>query len=213
VIAQLKEKGKVTRGWIGVQSQGVTSDIAENLGLKEARGALVAAPQANGPAIKAGIEAGDVITAVNGTEVSDSREFARTISGLAPGSEVDPGAQRRGENRQCHARGTAESARGRNNSRYPGATWHEYSAVWPLSRAKGRQRRPCRNQCESDGLAAEYGFKTGDVILEMAGKKVASAAEVRNAIAAAEKSGKRTVLLRLKSGDNARYLTVPLRHG
>src|SRR5476651_1916429 len=61
VIAQLKDKGAVTRGWIGVQIQTVTRDIADSLGLKKAEGALVAQPQADGPAAKAGIEAGDVI--------------------------------------------------------------------------------------------------------------------------------------------------------
>ena len=63
VIAQLKDKGSVSRGWIGVQIQPVTADIADSLGLKKAEGALVAEPQANGPAAKAGIESGDVITA------------------------------------------------------------------------------------------------------------------------------------------------------
>ena len=66
VVAQLKDKGSVTRGWIGVQIQPVTDEIADSLGLKNAQGALVAEPQADGPAVKAGIEAGDVITAVNG---------------------------------------------------------------------------------------------------------------------------------------------------
>ena len=69
VVAQLKDKGSVTRGWIGVQIQPVTADIADSLGLKNAEGALVAEPQANGPAVKAGIKAGDVITAVNGKDV------------------------------------------------------------------------------------------------------------------------------------------------
>jgi len=59
VIAQLKDKGSVSRGWIGVQIQPVTADIADSLGLKKAEGALVAEPQANGPAAKAGIESGD----------------------------------------------------------------------------------------------------------------------------------------------------------
>src|SRR5580692_5630065 len=88
VIAQLKDKGSVSRGWIGVQIQPVTPDIADSLGLKKAEGALVAEPQANGPAAKAGIESGDVITAVNGETVKDARELARTIDGLSPGTAV-----------------------------------------------------------------------------------------------------------------------------
>src|SRR3979409_1229395 len=82
VIAQLKDKGSVSRGWIGVQIQPVTSDIADSLGLKKAEGALVAEPQASGPAAKAGIESGDVITSVNGETVKDARELARAGNGV-----------------------------------------------------------------------------------------------------------------------------------
>ncbi len=72
VITQLREHGSVTRGWIGVQIQPVTADIADSLGLKKAQGALVAEPQSDSPAAKAGIEAGDVITSVDGQEVKDA---------------------------------------------------------------------------------------------------------------------------------------------
>ena len=88
VVAQLKEHGSVTRGWIGVQIQPVTPDIADSLGLKKAEGALVAEPQANSPAQKAGIEAGDVITSVDGKEVKDARDLAKRIGALAPKSSV-----------------------------------------------------------------------------------------------------------------------------
>ena len=77
VIAQLREKGSVTRGWIGVQIQPVTPDIADGLGLKKAAGALVSEPQPNSPAAKAGIESGDVITAVDGNSIADARALAR----------------------------------------------------------------------------------------------------------------------------------------
>src|SRR6516162_11413091 len=83
VVAQLKENGHVTRGWLGVQIQPVTAEIAESLGLKKAAGAMVAEPQSSSPAAKAGIESGDVITAVNGTQVKDARELARTIGMMA----------------------------------------------------------------------------------------------------------------------------------
>src|SRR5215468_8602618 len=88
VVAQLKDKGAVTRGWIGVQIQPVTADIAESLGLKQAEGALVAEPQANSPAQKAGIEAGDIITSVDGKEIKDARDLAGKIGAMAPKASV-----------------------------------------------------------------------------------------------------------------------------
>src|SRR6185437_16059287 len=88
VIAQLKDRGAVTRGWIGVQIQPVTPAIADGLGLKKAGGALVAEPQKDSPAVKAGIEPGDVITALDGKDVKDARDLAKKIGSLAPGSTI-----------------------------------------------------------------------------------------------------------------------------
>ena len=85
VINQLKDHGHVTRGWLGVQIQPVTAEIADSMGLKQAQGAIVDEPQANSPAAKAGIKAGDRITAMNGAPVKDSRELARRVGGMAPG--------------------------------------------------------------------------------------------------------------------------------
>ena len=96
VVAQLRDHGAVTRGWIGVQIQPVTADIADSLGMKNARGALVAEPQSGSPADKAGIKAGDVIVSVNGEAVNDARTLARRISALAPGTSVRLGVVRNG---------------------------------------------------------------------------------------------------------------------
>src|ERR1700736_417066 len=94
VVAQLKDKGSVTRGWIGVQIQSVTPEIADSLSLKNPEGALVAEPQSGGPAAKAGIEARDVITSVNGEPVKDARDLTKKISGMAPGTTVRLGVVR-----------------------------------------------------------------------------------------------------------------------
>ena len=91
VVAQLREKGSVTRGWIGVQIQPVTPEIADSLGLKNAAGALVSEPQANSPAAKGGIASGDVIISVDGASVRDARELARKIGTMAPGTAVKLG--------------------------------------------------------------------------------------------------------------------------
>src|SRR5271165_3167661 len=84
VVQQLKENGVVTRGWIGVEIQPVTADIADDLGLKSASGALVAQAEKNSPAAAAGIESGDVITAVDGQTVVDPHDLARRIAALGP---------------------------------------------------------------------------------------------------------------------------------
>src|SRR5665213_3124208 len=99
VVTQLREYGAVTRGWIGVKVQPVTSDIADSLGLKSAKGALVAEPQADGPAAKAGIKAGDVIVEVNGVAVDDARDLARKVGAIAPGAKVNLKVMRKGSER------------------------------------------------------------------------------------------------------------------
>jgi serine protease Do len=91
VVVQLRDAGTVTRGWIGVQIQTVTADIVNSLGLKKTQGALVAEPQGDGPAAKAGIVAGDLIQSVNDQEVKDSRDLARKIASIKPGTPVKLG--------------------------------------------------------------------------------------------------------------------------
>ena len=88
VVQQLKESGSVTRGWIGVQIQNVTADLADDLGLKETTGALVAAAQKDLPAAAAGVKSGDVITAVDGETVADPHDLARRIAALGPKKTV-----------------------------------------------------------------------------------------------------------------------------
>jgi serine protease Do len=99
VVAQLKATGTVTRGWIGVRIQTVTKDIADSLGLKNAQGALVTEPQADGPAAKAGIVTGDLIQSVNDQEVKDSRDLAKKIASIKPGTAVKLGLLHHGSQR------------------------------------------------------------------------------------------------------------------
>src|SRR5262249_59472670 len=92
-----KEKGTVTRGWLGVQIQPVTADIADSLGLKPAQGALVAEAQPDGPAANAGIRAGDVIGSVNGAAIKDPPELSKTIGRGGPRPAVKLGLRRQDE--------------------------------------------------------------------------------------------------------------------
>ncbi|HYC41803.1 MAG TPA: Do family serine endopeptidase [Noviherbaspirillum sp.] len=94
---QLRTSGKVTRGRIGVQLQELTKDIAASLGMKEARGALVAAVQRGGPADKAGIRPGDVVVGFNGQPVETTADLARMVGGTKPGTAVAAQVQRDGK--------------------------------------------------------------------------------------------------------------------
>lgn len=99
VVEQLKKDGSVARGFIGVQIQPVTSEVADAIGLKDAHGALVASAEANGPAAKAGIKRGDTIVAVNGEKVADARDLSRKIATFAPGTKTNITVWRDGKER------------------------------------------------------------------------------------------------------------------
>jgi serine protease Do len=217
VIGQLKDKGAVSRGWIGVQIQPVTADIADSLGLKGAQGALVAEPQANGPAVKAGIQAGDVITAVNGKPVRDARDLARQIGAMSPGTTVRLTVLQKGQEKTISVTlgelPNEREARATPESREPSglALPRLGLTLAPASEVAGSGNEGVVvTQVEPDGVAAEHGFKAGDVILEVAGRKVASPAEVRVAVGNAQREGKRTVLIRVKSGEGTKFVALRL---
>jgi serine protease Do len=223
IIAQIKDHGSVTRGWIGVQIQPVTQDIADSLGLKKAEGALVAEPQKDGPAAKAGIEAGDVITAVNGDAVKDARDLAKKIGALPPKSAVKLTVLHKGADKtinltlgelpnQKEARANAgKSDEGDNGSAEIGKLG---LTLAPAARVAGAgSEGVVVTGVDNSGLASEQGFSTGDVILEVAGKSVATPADVRKVVSTARSEGKRTVLLRVKSGDNTRFVALPVGQG
>jgi serine protease Do len=96
VVDQLREKGSVTRGWLGIQIQPVTAEIADSLGLKGVKGALVAQPQSDSPAANAGINSGDVIISLNGDAVETPRALSKKIAATAPGTSVKLGVFRQG---------------------------------------------------------------------------------------------------------------------
>src|SRR5277367_551711 len=224
VIAQLKDKGSVSRGWIGVQIQPVTPDIADSLGLKKAEGALVAEPQANGPAAKAGIESGDVITAVNGETVKDARELARTIGGLSPGAAVKLNVLHKGEDKVVSLNlgqlpNTLEAKADTDNGDKGGASRGTDVPRLGLTLAPANSVAGAGKDgvvvtdVDPKSAAAERGFKEGDVILEVAGKSVANVGDVREAITAARSDNKNSVLMRVKSGGSSRFVAIPLAKG
>jgi len=204
-------------GWMGVQIQPVTTHIAESLGLKDSKGALVAEPLADSPAAKAGILAGDVITAMNGEAIKDARDLVKQVGGMTPGATVKLTIWRQKEEKSISLT-LGEMPKQR-----------ETSAVAPESDAKtadapklglmlaaaehvagGGAEGVVVVDIDRNGLAFEHGFKTGDIILDVGGKKVVTPVDVRNAVKDAHKDGKRVVLMRLKSDETTKFVAIPI---
>jgi serine protease Do len=216
VVAQLKASGHVTRGWLGVQIQPVTATIADSLGMKKAEGALVAEPQDGSPAAKAGILSGDVITAVNGMPVKDARELARTIGTIAPSATVKLDLIRGGQAKTISLTlgemPEQQQAKADTDSAQPtGGVPHLGLSVAPASEVSGAGAQGVVvTAVDPDGPAAEQGFQTGTVILDVGGKAVANVGDVRKALVDAKAQGKHQVLVRVKQGDAMRFVALPL---
>jgi len=219
VVGQLKDKGAVTRGWIGVQIQPVTDDMADSLGLQKAEGALVAEPQEGSPAVKAGIKAGDVIISVDGKTVKDARDLAKRIGAMAPGTSVKLEIVRDGKS-QAFSLTLGELPKEQRQAK-ANTDEHEQPSGTQLPRlgltlapadgvAGARKEGVVVTAVEPDGPAANHGFKSGDVILEVGGKAVSSPADVRKALSDARGENKRAVLMRVKSGEQTRFIALPL---
>jgi serine protease Do len=214
VVQQLKESGSVTRGWIGVQIQNVTADLADDLGVKGTAGALVAAAQKDSPAAAAGVKSGDVITSVDGETVADPHDLARRIAALGPKKTVKLGLIRGGSPMTIDVILGTMPADKSANAETRSSDDNGGSALAKL----GLTLRPARGQdgvlvadVDPDGAAAEKGLKQGDVILEIAGKSVTRPADVVDAIDVAKSGGKKSVLVRVKSNNGEHYLTLPTR--
>ncbi|MEZ5786795.1 MAG: Do family serine endopeptidase [Xanthobacteraceae bacterium] len=221
VVSQLEAKGSVTRGWIGVQIQQINADIADSLGLKNTEGALVAEPQDGSPADKAGIRSGDVITAVNGEKMKDARTLARKVSNMPPGTRVQIDLIRKGDPMtitltlgELPKERLASRNRDRDNDDRGGSDSMDVPKLGltlaPANRVGGAgDDGVVVTGVDPDGTAADR-FRTGDVILDVSGNTVSSPSDVRKAIKEAQNDGKRTVLMRVKSGPGTRFVAVPL---
>ncbi len=218
VVAELKEHGHITRGWLGVQIQPVTAGIAESLGMNKAKGAIVDQPQAGSPAAKAGLESSDVITAVNGTPVKDARQLARMIGAMTPNSSVRLEVLRKGETRTVTVTlgqmPNEQQAKAEDEHATPsGDVPHLGLTLAPANEVAGSgDKGVVVTGADPAGPAAEQGLQTGDVILDVGGKAVANVGEVRKALSEAKSQGKHDVLMRVQTGDATRFVAVPLGH-
>jgi serine protease Do len=216
VIAELKDKGVVTRGWLGVQVQPVTQGIADSLGMKKAEGAMVDEPQNGSPAAKAGIQSGDVVTALNGTPVKDSRNLARTVAALAPGSSVKLDILHKGESKTITVTlgklpGQREANADKRQSEPESGSLHFGLTLAPADEVAGSGGKGVVVMgVDPEGPAAEHGFQSGDIILALGGKTVNNPSDVRKVLSEAKSQGKHDVLLRVKTADTMKFVALPI---
>ena len=214
VVQQLKDNGSVARGWLGVEIQQVTPDLADSLGVKNASGALVAKETPNSPAATSGVKIGDIITAVNGEAVADPKDLARKIAALGPQKTADLAIWRGGAPQtisvKLGAMPTDKEASLDMSPAKPKADEPTSFAKLGLSleRAHGQDGVSVVS-VDPDSVAADRGLQSGDVILEAGGKSVSRPSEIADAIDAAQSAGRKSVLLRVKSGDAVRFLALP----
>ncbi len=192
----------------------MTQEIADSLGLKETKGALVDKAEKDSPAAAAGLKAGDVVMSVNGEAVADSHDLARKIAGFGPKKSVDVEIIRNGspetvkvtlgalpDDKQAKAE-AAEQPTKDAMAKYG-------MALEPATAVEGAGKTGVVvADVDPDGAAAQKGIETGDVILEVAGKPVSNPSDVTAAIDAAKAGGKKSVLMQVKKQDSTRFVAL-----
>ena len=220
VIAQLKNSGSVNRGWLGVKIQNIDEDTAASLGLTEPKGALITEVTTPGPAAESGLKNGDAILSVNGSAVADSRDLARQIAGFAPNAKVDVRILR-GQKEQTIAVKLGKFPSGKELAKVetgkpddPAPTKGTEMDQLGLTVAPGsgpNKDGVVVTEVDNASDAAQKGIKSGDVILEVGGLSVKNPEDLANGLKEAAKLGRKAVLVRVKSGDQTRFVAVQLK--
>jgi serine protease Do len=216
VVPQLQKSGHVVRGWLGVQIQPVTKDIADSIGLKRAAGALVATPQAGSPAAEAGLKAGDVITAVDSVAVKDARDLARRIAAMRPQQTVALSVVRDGKEETLSVKLGRLAERGVRKASAEDNGRHNKLASLGLTLAPAAEVGGAGEKgvavigVDPNGKAAELGLQQGDVIRKAGGKDVASPADLKAAMAEAKAAGRKHTLVMVSRDDANRYVALPV---
>ena len=216
VSEQLRTSGHVTRGRIGVLIDRVNREVAESIGLGKPTGALVRSVEAGGPAEKAGVEAGDIITKVDGKTVDSSVELPRIVGSIKPGNKATLQVFRRGGYRELSAvvaelepeRATARRTPERESAKPPAAVSSLGLAVADLTDAQKRELK-IKNGVRVEaveGLAARAGVREGDVIVALDNVEITSARQFDAAVAKLDKSKSASLLAR--RGDVANYFVI-----
>ncbi|SFK85044.1 Do family serine endopeptidase [Methylorubrum salsuginis] len=215
VVDQLRTDGKVVRGYLGVQVQPVTKDIADGLGLDKAKGALVDHAENGTPAAKAGLKSGDVIESVNGTPINDAKELSRKIAGLKPGTPVKLAYLRNGKNDvatvELGTLPTDGKVASRSDDDGVGGQPRLGLSLAPAGDVGLGGDGVAVMDVDPSGPAAAKGIETGDVILDVAGTSVSKPSDVQAQIKAAQANGRKAVLMRVKSAKGqTRFVAVAL---
>lgn len=221
VVQKLKDKGKVSSGWLGVQIQNVDENLAEGLSLKTAKGALIAKILSDGPASKSDLKQQDVILQVNGKPVANSRELARTIAALSPGTDAHLHIFRNGAERDVTVMlgeypDTEKVAftGGGNDENETGKEFEDLGlTLVPAPELPGSKAKEgvAVSSVDPSSKAADIGIKRGDIIVELNSKPVSTIEDVAAGVREAREKGKRVVLLQIRGRDRqSRFLALPL---
>ena len=212
VVTQLINKGNVSRGWLGVSIQTVNDDMARSFGLSKSYGALVNEVVAGGPAAKAGIKQGDVITGFDGQTVKDVRQLQRLVGETPVGKRVQIELTREGKQLSLFVTTTpaenAPSLAQTPSERETGSLGLSVGELGGEMRARG-MTGVVVSDLEPGGVAEESGIQRGDVIVSVNRKKINSLAQYQRAMQ--EAGGKGAVALLVRRGGASIYFALKLR--
>ncbi len=225
VIDQLKKEGRVHRGWLGVKIQEVSEEVADSVGLQKSAGALVLEVTPGSPAAKAGLMAGDVITAFNGKEIKEMRNLPRLVADAKIGSMVQLTYWRKnalhtaeiGVAEMTDDSGVGEKPRGQKKLKEgkpePFMLGMALSPLTPELRQELQLGKSVTGvvvtEIASGSEAAKRGIQPGYVIIDVNGEKVTTAAEFKSAFDAARKAGRKFALVRVLHGKDEALITLP----
>ncbi|WP_243372164.1 DegQ family serine endoprotease [Geotalea sp. SG265] len=211
VVDQLKEKGRVIRGWVGVSIQNVSPSIAKAFGLKESKGALVADVIAGSPADRAGLKSGDIITSFDGKEIKTANDLSRIVAGTPVGKEIRGSAIRNGKETEFRLKVeelTEERTTPKASSPLQGFGMKLEDMTPKL---KELLKTPEKTgvvvvDVEQGSIAEDAGIKPGDVVREVNRKPVKNLAEYQAEVDKIKKG--EPVLLLLKRGKQTFYISI-----
>jgi serine protease Do len=213
VLTQLWEKGRVTRGFLGVQVQQVTPELAQSFGLERPHGALVVDVQPDSPAAQAGIQRGDVITAFNGRNIEEMHELPRTVANTPPGTATKVQLLRQGREQTVQVSIGDMPEEPRQAAIGSGAPGGELGlAVQELTPEIARNLGVSNAQgvvvtdVEEGSPADEVGMRRGDIIQEVNQQKITNLQEYRAALGHSRET--KSVLFLIRRGDNALYIAL-----